>query len=143
MWCDWFVPSRQACVIFLLHFLAFYVINSAVVSQKNKLNDDNSDVRDLQDIQTFYGKFLQGFLASVYVIIISELGDKTFFIAAILSIDNPRLLVYCGAMFALVSMTVLSALLGYAVELLPRYYTYYMSGFLFILFGLKMLKDGN
>ncbi|KAL7061973.1 hypothetical protein AAHC03_01229 [Spirometra sp. Aus1] len=48
-------------------------------------------------------------MATIYVIVISELGDKTFFIAAILSIHHPRLVVYLGAMFALTTMTVLSA----------------------------------
>ncbi len=52
--------------------------------------------------------FMHGFMASIYVIIISELGDKTFFIAAILSIDNSRIVVYAGAMVALITMTILS-----------------------------------
>jgi len=85
--------------------------------------------------------FIHGFLASIYVIIISELGDKTFFIAAIMSIRNPRLVVYAGAMLALASMTVLSAALGMATTVIPRKLTYYISGFLFLIFGLKMLRD--
>lgn len=80
-------------------------------------------------------------MASIYVIIISELGDKTFFIAAIMSIRNPRLVVYAGAMLALASMTVLSAALGMATTVIPRKLTYYISGFLFLIFGLKMIKD--
>ncbi|VDN28039.1 unnamed protein product [Dibothriocephalus latus] len=86
-------------------------------------------------------RFIHGFMASIYVIVISELGDKTFFIAAILSIHHPRPVVYLGAMSALITMTVLSALLGYTTELLPRIYTFYLSGVLFIIFGVKMLYD--
>ena len=52
--------------------------------------------------------FIHAFLASLSVIIVSELGDKTFFIAAILAMRNPRLTVFAGAMSALGLMTVLS-----------------------------------
>ena len=34
--------------------------------------------------------FIHGFVASVSVIIVSELGDKTFFIAAILAMKHSR-----------------------------------------------------
>ena len=40
--------------------------------------------------------FVHGFFAALSVIIVSELGDKTFFIAAILSMKHPRLTVYAG-----------------------------------------------
>ena len=37
--------------------------------------------------------FIHGFMASLAVIIVSELGDKTFFIAAILAMSNNKLTV--------------------------------------------------
>jgi len=52
--------------------------------------------------------FLHAFVASLSVIIVSELGDKTFFIAAILAMRHSRLLVFGGAIAALGLMTVLS-----------------------------------
>jgi putative Ca2+/H+ antiporter (TMEM165/GDT1 family) len=76
------------------------------------------------------------------MIIVSELGDKTFFIAAIMAMRHPRLTVFAGAMSALAFMTVLSALFGYATTVIPRIYTYYISTALFALFGFKMLYDG-
>jgi len=54
--------------------------------------------------------FIHAFLASLSVIIVSELGDKTFFIAAILAMKNPRVTVFAGAMVALGFMTVLSGI---------------------------------
>ena len=72
----------------------------------------------------------------------SELGDKTFFIAAIMSMRHSRLVVFTGAMCALGLMTVLSAVLGFATTVIPRKYTLYISTALFIFFGLKMLKEG-
>ncbi|XP_018579597.1 transmembrane protein 165 [Anoplophora glabripennis] len=86
--------------------------------------------------------FLHAFVASISVILVSEIGDKTFFIAAIMAMRHPRLTVFLGAISALVLMTVLSALFGWLVNVIPRAYTYYISTALFALFGLKMLKEG-
>lgn len=52
--------------------------------------------------------FLHAFVASLSVIVVSELGDKTFFIAAIMAMRHPRLTVFAGAIGALALMTVLS-----------------------------------
>lgn len=86
--------------------------------------------------------FLHALLASLSVIVVSELGDKTFFIAAIMAMKHPRLTVFAGAIGALALMTILSVVFGYAATIIPRAYTYYISTLLFALFGLKMLKDG-
>ncbi|XP_047003513.1 transmembrane protein 165 [Schistocerca americana] len=86
--------------------------------------------------------FIHAFIASISVIIVSELGDKTFFIAAIMAMRHPRLTVFLGAISALILMTILSAVFGLAATIIPRAYTYYISTALFLLFGLKMLKEG-
>jgi len=86
--------------------------------------------------------FLHGFLASLSVIIVSELGDKTFFIAAILAMKNPRLIVFAGAILSLAMMHVMASFFGYATTVIPRLYTYYISSALFAIFGLKMLHEG-
>jgi Ca2+/H+ antiporter, TMEM165/GDT1 family len=52
--------------------------------------------------------FIHAFVASLSVIIVSELGDKTFFIAAIMAMRHPRITVFAGAIGALALMTVLS-----------------------------------
>ncbi|XP_057313051.1 transmembrane protein 165-like isoform X2 [Hydractinia symbiolongicarpus] len=86
--------------------------------------------------------FLHAFIASISVIIVSELGDKTFFIAAIMAMRHSRIIVFTGAIGALGLMTVLSVFLGYATTVIPRVYTFYISTALFAIFGLKMLKEG-
>ncbi|XP_017783173.1 PREDICTED: transmembrane protein 165 [Nicrophorus vespilloides] len=86
--------------------------------------------------------FIHAFLASISVILVSEIGDKTFFIAAIMAMKHPRLTVFAGAIGALALMTVLSALFGWLVNVIPRAYTFYISTALFAIFGLKMLKEG-
>jgi len=54
--------------------------------------------------------FLHAFVASLSVIVVSELGDKTFFIAAIMAMKHPRLTVFIGAISALALMTILSGI---------------------------------
>ncbi|CAL8256252.1 unnamed protein product [Merluccius merluccius] len=86
--------------------------------------------------------FIHAFVASFSVIIVSELGDKTFFIAAIMAMRYNRLTVLVGAMLALGVMTCLSVLFGYATTVIPRIYTYYVSTALFAIFGVRMLREG-
>lgn len=88
------------------------------------------------------GSFWQGFVASISVVIVSELGDKTFFIAAIMAMKHPRIIVFAGAISALVFMTILSAAFGWIATVIPRVYIHYVSAALFAIFGLKMLRDG-
>ncbi|KAK1345925.1 hypothetical protein QTO34_008390 [Cnephaeus nilssonii] len=93
------------------------------------------------DTQTNLG-FIHAFVAAISVIIVSELGDKTFFIAAIMAMRYNRLTVLAGAMLALGLMTCLSVLFGYATTVIPRVYTYYVSTALFAIFGIRMLREG-
>ncbi|TPX58724.1 hypothetical protein PhCBS80983_g02953 [Powellomyces hirtus] len=81
---------------------------------------------------------------SFSVILLSEIGDKTFFIAAILAMKNPRLLVFSSAISALALMTVLSAFLGHIAPLfISKKYTQLCAAILFIVFGVRMLWDGR
>ena len=53
------------------------------------------------------GGFTKGFTSSTAMIIATEIGDKTFFIAAVLSMRHARLTVFAGAILALICMTIL------------------------------------
>ncbi|MEW5298605.1 MAG: hypothetical protein WDW38_000667 [Sanguina aurantia] len=89
-----------------------------------------------------HNPYVVGLVKSLGVILASEIGDKTFFIAAIMAMRNPRLTVFAGALGALAVMTVLSAALGWAApNLLPKVYTHYAAVALFFFFGLKTLYD--
>ncbi|KRZ44773.1 Transmembrane protein [Trichinella pseudospiralis] len=85
--------------------------------------------------------FSHAFLASCSVVIVSEIGDKTFFIAATMAMKYSRIVVFSGALTALLLMTTLSAFLGSAVHLIPHHIVTYFSSALFAVFGLKMLRD--
>ncbi|KAL8714089.1 MAG: hypothetical protein Q9220_001817 [cf. Caloplaca sp. 1 TL-2023] len=86
---------------------------------------------------------LHSFLLSFTMIIFSEIGDKTFLIAALMAMKHPRLIVFSAAFTALIVMTILSAVLGHAVPtLIPKRYTNILASILFLIFGAKMLREG-
>ena len=81
--------------------------------------------------------------SSFSMIIVSEIGDKTFLIAAILAMRQSRSIVFSGAFGALALMSILSAFMGVVLPtLLPRSVTTLMAAVLFFVFGVKMLRDG-
>jgi putative Ca2+/H+ antiporter (TMEM165/GDT1 family) len=86
---------------------------------------------------------LTGFTAGLLLITVSELGDKTFFISAILAMRHPRRWVFLGAIAALAAMTILSVLVGQTASFLPRHYVKYAEIVLFLGFGLKLLYDAS
>ncbi|KAH7077831.1 hypothetical protein BKA63DRAFT_272674 [Paraphoma chrysanthemicola] len=83
------------------------------------------------------------FILSFTMIIFSEIGDKTFLVAALMAMRHPRLLVFSAAFSALIVMTVLSAVLGHAVPaLLSETFTHFAAAALFLVFGFKLIKEG-
>ncbi len=93
-------------------------IMSPGVANNDNIPDDIKD--DFNTLHYHTVNFWSAFVNSVAMIIVTELGDKTFFIAAIMAMRHPRLFVYAGAMGALALMTVLSAAIGFALpQLLP------------------------
>nr|KAF7438196.1 hypothetical protein H0235_000587 [Vespula pensylvanica] len=136
---------------YLLYFFLIIYLNFGFAQAQNEYRYDDKlqitatsmKIEDLTSTQP-QGSLglLHAFVASLSVIVVSELGDKTFFIAAIMAMKHPRLTVFIGAISALALMTILSVIFGYAATIIPRTYTYYISTVLFALFGLKMLRDG-
>ncbi len=83
------------------------------------------------------------FVLSVAMILFSEVGDKTFLVAALMAMRHDRLLVFSAAFTALIAMTVLSAILGHAVPtLISKRVTNFLASMLFLVFGLRLLREG-
>ena len=94
----------------------------------------------LDETETSLKVLVQGFA----MIIASEIGDKTFLIAAILAMRHPRSVVFAGAFGSLVVMSVLSAALGHVLPtLIPKNWTQFAAAVLFFVFGAKMLQEGR
>lgn len=93
-----------------------------------------------QDISSF----AKATYSSLSMILATEVGDRTFCIAAIMAMRYARLTVFAGAIGALALMTVLSSLIGVALPtFLPHTYTHYAAACLFVYFGLRLLKDAS
>lgn len=78
------------------------------------------------------------------MILFSEVGDKTFIVAALMAMRHPRMVVFTSAFSAMIVMTVLSAILGHAVPtLIPKSITNFLAAALFLVFGIKMLLEAR
>lgn len=83
------------------------------------------------------------FLMSVSMIIMSEIGDKTFLIAALMAMRNSRVVVFAAGFSSLVIMTVLSGIVGHALpSLISKRVTQFLASLLFVVFGIKLLREG-
>ena len=103
-------------------------------SPKYDLPDEESDGL----IQPFHS-----YVLSLTMILFSEIGDKTFLIAALMAMKHDRMLVFSAAFSALITMTILSAVLGHAVPtLIPKKFTNFLASGLFLIFGFRMLREG-
>lgn len=88
-----------------------------------------------------------GFYQAFSLVFVSEIGDKTFFIAGLLAMKTSRLVAYLGSMGALGAMTILSVLIGQIFHAVPSG----LGGGLplddifavlaFAFFGVKTIKD--
>jgi putative Ca2+/H+ antiporter (TMEM165/GDT1 family) len=87
--------------------------------------------------------FLTAFTAGLLLITLSELGDKSFFIALCLAMRHRRRWVFAGSVAALALMTILSVLLGRVIALLPSPLTHWGTIAVFLGFGLKLLYDAS
>jgi putative Ca2+/H+ antiporter (TMEM165/GDT1 family) len=96
----------------------------------------------MDDHETWH-EWFHSFGVSFTMIIFTEIGDKTFLVAALMAMRHDRLTVFTAALAALGLMTVLSAVLGHiAPTLLPKRLTTLAAAMLFLFFGAKMLREG-
>lgn len=78
--------------------------------------------------------------ASFSMILVSEIGDETFIIAALMAMRHPKSIVLSGALSALIIMTVLSTGLGRIVpNLISKKHTNSAATVLYCFFGLRLL----
>jgi len=88
-----------------------------------------------------------GFYQAFSLVFLSEIGDKTFFIAGLLSMKTSRLISFTGSIGALSVMTVISCVIGQLFQAVPDGLTQglpiddYVAVAAFTFFGLKTLKE--
>lgn len=107
-----------------------------------KTVSDGLDQREFADSNTDSSP-VRAFFMAISMISLSEIGDKTFLIAALMAMRHPRFLVFSAAAVSLTIMTVLSGLVGHAaVSFIPETGTTLLAGFLFLVFGYKLTIEG-
>ena len=90
-----------------------------------------------------------GFVQSFLLIFISEIGDKTFFIAGLLAAKYGKLISFLGSIGALGIMTIISTVLGQIFHAVPSSLTQgvpfddYIAVAAFSYFGIKTLYDAS
>ena len=134
-----FAAAMGSQTIFLLAFLASMALLAAADDTVETTADAGAAGEPTERVPGFTKAFGESFM----VILATEIGDRTFFIAAIMAMRHSRFIIWSGAVGALVVMTVLSTLVGHVAPLLiPRSYTQLAAAGLFAFFGVRMLKDG-
>lgn len=112
-------------------------VNAPTSTKKSSPKTPAAD-NDEGIIQPFHS-----FVLSLTMILVSEVGDKTFLVAALMAMKHDRLVVFSAAFGALFVMTILSAVLGHAVPaLIPKRITSFLAAGLFFVFGAKLLREG-
>lgn len=83
------------------------------------------------------------FIGSLTSIAATEIGDKTFIVAALMAMRHPRIQVFTAAFSALALMTLLSGITGHAVgAIISKRWAAIVAAALFLVFGAKSLKEG-
>ncbi|CUM66873.1 uncharacterized protein PRCAT00004557001 [Priceomyces carsonii] len=83
------------------------------------------------------------FLMSISMILVSEIGDKTFLIAALMAMRNSRWVVFSSAVASLGVMTILSGIVGHTLpSLISQRLTQFLASILFVIFGVKLCVEG-
>ncbi|KAL1532863.1 GDT1-like protein 3 [Salvia divinorum] len=150
---------------FLVAFLLFISLSVPLISAQETASDESStSIKDLGrrskmfvdkiktginkendpdsygvDVDSGLGIF-DGFFASLSMILVSEIGDETFIIAALMAMRHPKSIVLSGALSALFVMTILSTGLGRIVpNLISRKHTNSAATVLYTFFGLRLL----
>jgi len=123
--------------------LCMFLLLGTAFAQSDDPNQDYERKAEAKEVKpetvtTPWGAFI----AAITSIVVSELGDKTFFIAAIMSMRYNRMAVFGGAIAALVIMTGISTAFGWIVPILiPPRITQIIVTVLFFFFGAKLLYD--
>ncbi|KAJ7299994.1 hypothetical protein O6H91_18G013600 [Diphasiastrum complanatum] len=117
-------------------------LNNESLKSKSNLSDMETTMLFIggEDATTLGAGFVDAVFTSLSMILVSEIGDETFIIAALMAMRHPRSIVLSGALSALAVMTVLSTGLGRIVpNLISRKHTNSAATVLYTFFGLRLL----
>ncbi|KAF5209186.1 hypothetical protein E0198_004462 [Clavispora lusitaniae] len=111
----------------------------------DKLSRDSETLTKQVDVEVEEapGTVAQSFYMAISMILVSEIGDKTFLIAALMAMKHSRWVVFSAAFSSLAVMTVLSGIVGHALPtLVSQRVTQFLASVLFLVFGFKLMREG-
>ncbi|PVU94562.1 hypothetical protein BB561_002463 [Smittium simulii] len=89
-------------------------------------------------------RYRESILQSILMVIVSEIGDKTFLIAAILAMRHSRFVIFSASCAALWLMSLLSAVLGnIAINFVSTRLVSLLACITFLCFGIKMCFEAK
>eukprot|EP00834_Sanchytrium_tribonematis_P000856 NODE_17_length_48642_cov_1.199349.p20 type:complete len:285 gc:universal NODE_17_length_48642_cov_1.199349:16395-15541(-) len=124
--------------------LAIIIKNFDIANKQDSLKENNEILEEaaeeIQSLPNFYNmKFVWISLGSVFL---SEIGDKTFFLCAILGMRHPKWIIVTANMLAMTLMTLISAFLGHLVpNLIHTQIVAIIAGVVLIIFGILMINE--
>lgn len=105
------LPQEEANATFLVTSVAALALALLACSRAWA----GPEIASVQDVASWWGNLddiKSGFVSAFLLIFFSEIGDKTFFIAAVLASRKSNAAVFTGTFGALVAMTFISVFLG-------------------------------
>ena len=90
----------------------------------------------------FEENLISSIISSFSMTMLSEIGDKTFLIAAILSIKYSRITIFISTFLASICMIFISTFLGfYLHNFINNDIVHYLSCLLFLIYGTQLIYD--
>ena len=154
-----FLPSIEDLMFWFQENKSNLVVSAAIISAAAlSLPSSSLAVTDIATISNTgtltasASSFLEwasgtGFYQAFSLVFLSEIGDKTFFIAGLLSMKTSRLISFAGSIGALAVMTIISCIIGQIFHAVPSSIAQGIplddvaAVLAFTFFGLKTLKE--
>ena len=102
--------------IFLFIILALSIVSASMPIFMSEMDGENDDHIQKKEKQKQQNAFISAF-GSIFV---SEIADKTFFLAMILAMSYNKKAVLVGTISALTIMTFISVACGFLISRLPK-----------------------
>ena len=147
-------PSLRRGKLFLFVFVFIFFSSVLAAEETEPLGEEvkgssiSKRILDHQErafaTENNRGDNFSGFVQSLLVMLSLEFGDRTFFIASLMSGKYDAKEVFFGAILALWLMTFVSVVIGIeAASMIPRKVMHYGSVCLFVFYGLYMLYSAS
>ncbi|KAH3900123.1 related to GCR1-dependent translation factor 1 [Saccharomycodes ludwigii] len=134
---------HQKNILFVTSLLLAFFLQACLANGIVDISQPNITIAaENNDDDLYVDNPVKSFFLAISMIIVSEIGDKTFIIAVLMAMRNSKWTVFFGSASSLVIMTILSGILGHSITTLISEKPVTLLGALcFFLFGYATLKE--